>query len=481
MSKPDRALNLNRRAFLTSAAASALTRFPARAASTRPPNVLFIMTDQQSADVMSCRMGDQYLSTPHMDSLAEGGRVFSRAYCANPLCAPSRTSIFSGHYPPETRIETNGSAQVWTDYKVENNTLDVDRFPLMGTVFKRAGYDTGYFGKLHIPLSDGAPHGFDVMQESSIPLKKDDTDVAGWAVEFIRAKHDKPFLAVVSFVNPHDICQWSQRQRLPNGSIGEPPPVDQCPPRVANFAPPKGETDIMALMERSYHASKTFPVGNYTEEQWRIHLWAYYRMTEKVDALVGRVLGALRDAGIEDQTLVAYTADHGEMQGAHGWNEKTVFYEEAARVPLIISWKGVTKPGISRQLVHTGVEVLPTLCSYAGVTPPPNLPGQSLKETANGLTDADSRDYVVVCNKMVQGMPVDGKEPQPDGRMVRSQRYKYFVLNEGERRETLFDLEKDPGELVNLAAHEAHGKILALHRKMLAEWSRKIKDTFVGV
>src|SRR5512142_3415278 len=115
---------MNRRAFLTSAAASAVTRFPARAASTRPPNVLIIMTDQQSADVMSCRMGDRYLRTHHMDSLAATGRVFSRAYCANPLCAPSRTSIFTGRYPSETGIQTNGSAQVWTQYKVDANTLD---------------------------------------------------------------------------------------------------------------------------------------------------------------------------------------------------------------------------------------------------------------------------------------------------------------------------------------------------------------------
>jgi choline-sulfatase len=234
-------------------------------------------------------------------------------------------------------------------------------------------------------------------------------------------------------------------------------------------------------MERSYHLSKTFPVGNYTEEQWRIHLWAYYRMTEKVDALIGRVLDALWESGNEDRTLVVLTTDHGEMQGAHGWNEKTVFYEEAARVPLIISWKNVTKPGISRRLVNTGVDVLPTLCSYAGVTPPRDLPGLSLKETANGMSDADPRDYVVVCNKMVQGMPVDGKEPQPDGRMVRSQRYKYFVLNEGERRESLFDLEQDSGEMVNLAADGAYGKVLAQHRRMLADWSRKVKDTFVGI
>lgn len=158
-----------------------------------------------------------------------------------------------------------------------------------------------------------------------------------------------------------------------------------------------------------------------------------------------------------------------------------MFYEEATRVPLIISWRGVTKLRVSRRLVNTGVDVLPTICSYAGVTPPPDLPGLDLKETANGRSDADSRDYVVIGNKMVQGKPVDGKEPHPDGRMIRSQRYKYFVLNEGEQRETLFDLEKDPGEMVNLASDPAHGKVLAQHRRMLAEWGRKTNDTFRGL
>jgi choline-sulfatase len=258
MKQRDQAINMNRRVFLTSTA-SALSRFQARAASTRPPNILMIMTDQQSADIMSCRMGDRYLRTPHMDSLAATGRVFSRAYCANPLCAPSRTSLFSGRYPTETRIETNGSAQVWADYKVENNTLDVERFPLMGTIFKRAGYATGYFGKLHIPLPEGAQHGFDVMLESSIPLKKDDNDVAGWAADFIRSKHDKPFLAVASFVNPHDICQWSQRQRLPNGNIGSPPPIKECPPRRANFAPPKAKPTLWLSWSAPIIFQKPFP------------------------------------------------------------------------------------------------------------------------------------------------------------------------------------------------------------------------------
>jgi arylsulfatase A-like enzyme len=197
-----------------------------------------------------------------------------------------------------------------------------------------------------------------------------------------------------------------------------------------------------------------------------------------VDKQVGRVLEAVRAAGMEERTVVVFTADHGDCQGAHGWNQKTVFYEEAARVPFIVSCKGTTKPGTSDRLVHVGVDLIPTLCGYAGIPVPPALPGMSLQETANSGSRKDPREYVVVCNKMAQGEPVDGRSFKPDGRMVRSQRYKYCAFNEGTRRESLVDLQKDPGEVVNLAGDAGHKPVLEQHRRMLAEWGKKINDPF---
>ena len=166
--------------------------------------------------------------------------------------------------------------------------------------------------------------------------------------------------------------------------------------------------------------------------------------------LIGQVLQRLRETGQEENTLMVFLADHGDCQGAHRWNQKTVFYDEAARVPLILSWKGVTKPGTSDRLVHTGVDLIPTMCGYAGIPVPAGAPRRS---TSRATAE---REYVVVCNKMVQGAPIDGRTPEPDGRMVRSRRYKYCVYSEGKRRESLVDMEKDPGEMVNLAADPAH-------------------------
>ena len=117
---------------------------------THRPNILLVITDQQSADALSCRQGDRWLKTPNMDSLAARGTFFTRAYAANPICIPSRTAMFTGRYPHETGIQNN-----------ERVAFDVGRFPTMGTFFRQAGYDTGYVGKWHLltPIENAATSG----------------------------------------------------------------------------------------------------------------------------------------------------------------------------------------------------------------------------------------------------------------------------------------------------------------------------------
>jgi len=215
-----------------------------------------------------------------------------------------------------------------------------------------------------------------------------------------------------------------------------------------------------------------FPVGDFDAKKWREYLWAYYRLIEKADAQIGVVLQALRESGHDEDTLVVFTADHGDCQGAHGWNQKTVFYEEASRVPLIISMKGNKAANASR-LVNTGIDLIPTLCDYASIRVPAALPGLSVKNTRT-----DPREYIVVSNKLVQGAPIDGHKPETSGRMVRGHRYKYCVYDRGERKESLVDLEKDPGEMVNLAGEPQFRKELLHNRAVLTEWCGRTHDSF---
>lgn len=434
----------------------------------KKPNILVIMTDQQSADAMSCRMGNRFINTPAMDSIAARGVSFTRAYSPNPLCVPARTSIFTGQYPHVTGVQTN------TDIK----KMVSPEHRCLGTYFREAGYDTGYLGKWHMPwpAKETSSHGFDYMD--AIKNNGTDMDIPSRAVAFIQRKREKPFLLVTSFVNPHNICEWARGEELKDGAVGEPPPIDQCPPAVENSAPMSDETDTMLFMRRSFQANPLFPVANFDEKKWRQYRWAYFRMIEKVDAYIGIILGALISSGQLENTIVVFTCDHGDMQGAHGWNQKTVLYDGSSRVPLIISVPGMKTARTCDRLINTGIDLLPTLCSLAGVGIPNGLPGMSLKASLENSDVPDPRTYVVVENKMIQGSPIDGQKPEPAGRMVRSKRFKYCVFDVGNRRESLVDMESDPGEMVNLAGKKEYGQELERHRHYLAEWCRETHDSF---
>lgn len=435
------------------------------------PNVVFIMTDEQIADGLSARMGDRYLKTPALDGLAARGTFFTRAYAANPLCMPSRNSIFTGRYPHETKVTDN--MPMYSGMK-----LDPAEFPMMGTYFRRAGYATGYFGKWHLcaDVKDVSAHGFE-----RIDTRQLDATTADRAVEFLRNRHTQPFLLVVSFLNPHNMTELTRGQPLSNGPIGEPPALEQLPPPPVNLGPPVFEPDTMTWIRRGYHANRRlFPVGDFSPSVWQAMRWGYYRLIEKVDAEIGRVLAALREQGLDDNTLIVFTSDHGECAGAHGLSQKTVFYEESVRVPLIVRPPGRTAARTSEAFVNVGVDLLPTLLDYAGVEQPAKLPGRSLRAPAGGESTADWPDEVVAGNNMSQGGKVDGFVPITEGRMVRTARYKYCVYANGERRESLVDMINDPGEMVDLASDPAYRPVVLAHRERLRVFAAKHHDALVA-
>ena len=441
------------------------------------PNILLIITDQQFADDMSCRRGQEFIHTPTMDRLAQRGTLFTRAYSSNPLCMPWRNSVFTGRYPHQTGVTQNAAPP---------GGLDPQEFVCLGTYFRQAGYDAAYSGKWHLcfNVKDTAAHGFELV--TGQVKGNHDAGVTAGAVEFLARPHEKPFLLVASFLNPHNVCEWARRlagreQVLNCGEIGTPPPVEQLPPLPANFAPPRNEPDGMTLLRRAYQVDDgPFPVGKFTEVDWRKLRWGYYRMIEKVDAEIGKVLAALRQAGLEDNTLVVFTADHGECAGAHGFNQKTVFYDESARVPLILACKGKTAGATTDKLVNTGIDLLPTLLEFAGLEVPKTLPGRSLLPLAFGQPAASWRNHVVVENHMTQSGEVAGFRPTLEGRMIRSDRYKYCVFSRGQQRESLVDMQADPGEMINLATDSKYRDVVLQHREWLARFGKQHRDPLVA-
>ncbi len=450
--------------------------------STPRPNILFIMTDQQFADVMSCRMGRTYIHTPAMDRLAKEGTLFAQAYSPNPLCMPARSSIFTGRYPHETRVTQNA--------RPPGGRLAAE-FSCMGTYLKNAGYQTAYSGKWHLCLDEKDPdtHGFEILDSRTrlTPAEADNYDarVSHAAIQFLKRKHEQPFLLVASFMNPHNICEWARRlagrkQRLSCGEIGTPPDASQLPPAPDNLEVPKHEPDGMRFIRRAYQvADGKFPVGNFTPEDWRKDRWGYYRMTEKVDGEMAQIMAALAAEGLDDNTLVIFTSDHGDCAGAHRFNQKTVFYEESVRIPLIVRWKGQTLPSVCDKLINTGIDILPTLLDAARIQQPAQLPGRSLLPLTRDPWAIGWRDHLVSQNNMSQTGKVDGIRPTMEGRMVRSKRYKYCLYAHGARREALYDMERDPLETINIAVDPRHRQTVLEHRELLRAFAAKHRDTLV--
>jgi arylsulfatase A-like enzyme len=191
-------------------------------------------------------------------------------------------------------------------------------------------------------------------------------------------------------------------------------------------------------------------------------------MVEDVDRQVGQLMDALRKAGLEENTIVVFTSDHGEGLGSHRWTGKMMYYEEEVAVPLIVSWKGVTPAGrIDRQHLVSALDVLPTLCDYAGVKPPDVMRGRSLR---GAIEKPDQPGAECVVSEMAAG----GLGGAGRSFMVRTAKYKYMVFPQprGERFEMLFDLEADPGEMKSLAGEAALAGELERHRQLLAQWNK---------
>jgi arylsulfatase A-like enzyme len=417
------------------------------------PNILFIMTDQQSRHMMSCA-GNPHLNTPALDSLARDGIRFEKAYCSNPVCTPSRVSMVTGMMSCRLGADDNGVCD--DGLKFSEEVLD----SAIGNVMKGAGYDTFYGGKTHLftplePLNAGFDEYFRDEREA-LPAA---------CVDFIQREREKPFFAVASFINPHDICFAHQAKNDINTQgvlhLREKAlalPREELPPVPSNYAITQNEP---AVVEANLNPNAITPAitmrNEYDDYEWRINRWIYHRLTEQVDTLIGEILDGLKAAGHENDTLIIFTSDHGNMDASHHLSSKGVPFEESVGVPFIMKYPGAIAAGQTEigRLVNAGIDILPTLCDYAGVDKPAHFLGRSLRPLAEHQDTVDAPPYVVSENRWF--------------RMLRGERFKYCCFATGDE-ELLVDLESDPGELVNLAEGSEYQATLKEHRQLMSEW-----------
>jgi len=462
----------------------------AHAADTRP-NVLFIVSDDLNC-FLGC-YGDPLAKTPNIDRLAARGVRFERAYCAFPLCGPSRNSFLTGLYPNATGIQANG--QIFRQA--------IPSQVSMPQAFRLAGYFAARIGKLYhynVPMSVGTnghddpgsweleinPAGCDRLEEeqkifslepgqfggtlSWYASPKGDrehtdgmmADDAAWVLERCGRDRSRPFFLAVGFFRPHTPYVAPEHPYF-----GMYPEAEM--PLVAGVA--EDQEDMPRAALASYKAEQ----DALTDDLRRQAQQAYRASISFLDTQVGRVLDALDKAGLAENTIVVFTSDHGYHMGEHGLYQKMSLFEESARVPLLIAAPGRCQAGSVAKSPVSQVDLFPTLAALCGIEAPKNLPGQSLVPV---LEDAAAAGRGWAITQVVRNARVGGLAAKSNaglggrnrffGYSLRTPRWRYTEWDEGREGRELYDHDADPKELTNLADRPAHAATVAELSKQLA-------------
>ena len=452
------------------------------------PNVIYILADQLRYQSVGYA-GDKKARTPNIDALAAGGASFRQCVSTMPVCAAYRASLFTGKYPSSTGMATN-------EVRINANQR------CLGHVVTEGGYETGYIGKWHLWANRAGDH--NRMESSYIPPQmrryrlgwdgfwaaynfnhryyagfyyKDqpvrhkvdgyEPDVqTDMGIDFIRkhAKGPKPFYLTLSVGTPHD--PWLAG----GGKPGNAPPQYIEKFKDVKFPLPPSWTDTPdPYMDRNTDPKRWLSFWKPNLENMQR---GYYAMTANLDDNVGRIVRAVKDAGIAEDTIIVFTSDHGEMFGCNSRVFKLTFYERAARVPFIVSWPGkIPAKTVSDACMGTP-DIMPTILGLLGLKSPADVEGMDLSPLARGQAGPEP-EFAFLQGLGHTYLWKDGFE----WRAVRDKRYTYARYLR-DASELLFDNKSDPWQMKNLVDDPAHKDALARLRKQMAAKMKSLNDTF---
>ena len=451
------------------------------------PNVLFIISDDLTATALSC-YGNTVCKTPNIDRLASQGTRFTKAYCQGTYCGPSRASFMSGYYPHAIKMLGYGSPRpaigeraTWAQHFKNNgyHTARVSKIFHMGVPggiekgtdgaddpaswterFNSAGpeWKAPGDGETLENNADGRKPGpvggntFVVVEADGNDLVHSDGKTAAKAVELIKQNRDKPFFLGVGFVRPHvpfvaprkDYTDFLPYSRM------------QLPPKL------KDDWADIPKAGINYKTSKNMKMDVRRQKK---AVGGYYASVAFMDRMVGQVLNGLEEAGLEDNTIVIFTSDHGYHLGEHDFWAKVSLHDESAAVPLIIRMPG-KKPAVCHSLVEL-LDLYPTLSNLCGLEVPKHLQG---KDISKMMTDPAKEVRSAAFS-------VNGK-----GFLLREQDWAYIAYGKnGQGDEELFDMKQDPKQFTNLAKDPKHAQIIARFQKQMATKLREVRTNDLGL
>jgi arylsulfatase A-like enzyme len=440
-----------RRHFLASGAAATLAR-PARGSVARP-NIVFLMPDQLRYHTVGC-LGNADVRTPHIDRLAAEGLTLPNTFANTPVCCPARAVLLTGQYAHRNGMVAN-------DLRLREDGVSFAR-ELAG-----AGYRTAFVGKWHLDGGQRTPgfvppgerrQGFEwwagnqcshqhfrnwYFRDTPEQIFLDTFETEGYsrvACDYLRTTREdrRPFYLTVQWGPPHDPYKAPDEYR------------------------------------RRYDADKLTMRPNWRDTgrgTTREDLAHYYGMTTAVDDGVGMVLKTLDDLGLAENTIVLFASDHGDMMGSQGLRLKRKPWEESIRVPGIVRWPARLKAGSRSEAFFSHVDFAPTLLGLAGVRTPRAMQGVNLAPVLlGGSRRAPDEAFFQIFG------PYQGGGVEAGWRGVRTRRYMYARYRE--KPWVLYDLEKDPFELNNLAGDPAAAPLLNEMEGRLSRWMKQTGDSW---
>lgn len=479
-------------------------------------NILFIFSDDHALQAIGA-YGSKINKTPNIDRLAAQGTVFRNSFCGNSLCGPSRAMVLTGKHS-----HANGFRQNYDRFDGSQQT-----FPKL---LQKAGYQTAVIGKWHLISEPTGFDHFDILpgqgayynpnmfkkgEDNGKTKHERGTKYSGYVTDIITDKSiewldktrdkAKPFMLMCQHKAPHE--PWDPPLKnlynYDGVTIPEPPTLfDDYKNRsralaentttISNYLSAKSlhykdpafnqEPTALKRMTAEQRAAWNKAYGpkneamlkaGFTAEemtQWRYQRYVkdYLRCIDSIDENVGRILDYLEKNDLMKDTVVIYSSDQGFFLGEHGWYDKRWMFEESMKMPFIISWPGVTKAGTVNDNLIQNIDYAPTFCEIAGITPPADLQGKSLKSIIEN-PDSEWRESVYY---HYYEYPNIHNVPPHEG--VRTGRYKLinFYKNDGYN---LFDLEQDPHELKDLSRSPEYADVLESMKSKLAGLRKELQ------
>lgn len=487
----------------------------------RRPNLLFLYSDEQRWDALGCT-GDGRLRTPAIDALAARATLVPRCHVTQPVCTASRASLLTGLWPHQ-----NGMGR--------NNAILDPAIPCLPELLTPGMWATAHHGKWHLGDEVFAQHGFeewiateDTYHDHVSPGRDPRTYsaydrwlravgcrpapvtipgrepwiadrffrdqihampeelsrpafLAASAARFIREQRDRPWVLYVNFLEPHMPFTSCRDHQYRPADVSLPANLLQRPTSDHSL-----RARIIAESIRRDGFQRDRDLRG--EDGWRRLIARYWGMCSLVDSAVGRILAALEASGAFDDTLIVYTSDHGDHMGSHGLVGKSLPYEEATRVPLVVKLPGQRTAQRLDGALST-IDMVPTLLAALGEPVPAHLPGRSRAEALRRGGRLAEDVFIEWHGDGDGGVPVwAGEIADPDRvRAAQHENTRTIVMADGWRYtraeaggDELFDLARDPGELVNRVADPTQRERVAEARRRIAAWSAATGDSDGG-